>query len=400
MLPEVVSGAVQPTTLINPLSKVLERTDLVLGKTRSIETVEKTLSYSGLGGVSRTLSYDQLIVATEPEVDRSCESATDSEGVAHLSSVVDALQLKQCLLGSLIGRSAQWQTSERPLKVAIYGGGERGSALAMEVHALLEVLQTERSIARSVKVDVVVLEHEEERQNMSESLLKLRAKHFQKQNIRLADAKRIATLCSDSLRLLNGKAIAMDVVINLQTLDVLPAFQDVSSTPDEIRHSNLSYALAENVWLATYSVTLKKNAQRRLSLQLEQARLAAFNAWASSQSLKTKNLKAVNKSLYELYMGQHSVATWYGFALPGSLAWLFNRHRYLSTLPSLERKLRIIIDWALDIVFNSDTVGSLEYDYQLSDKQILRKVPSANSSTIDLVSSGSQNEYKPVDRAS
>ncbi len=399
MLPEVVSGAVQPTTLINPLSKVLERTHLVLGKTQTIDTMDKTLSFSGPGGASRTLSYDQLIVANEPEVDRSSESATDSEGVAHLSSVVDALQLKQQLLGFLIGRSGEWHTSVRPFKVAIYGGGERGSALAMEVHALLEMLKTERGIARSASVNVVILEHEEERRNMSETILRLRAKHFSKRKIKVVDAKRVATLCSDSLRLLNGKAIAMDVVINLQTRDVLPTFKDASNMPHEIRNSNLSFALSEKVWLASYSETLRKNPQRRLSLQLEQARLAAFNAWASSQSLKTKNLKTIKKSLYECYMGRYSVATWRGVALPSALGWLLNRHRYISTLPSLERKLRVVIDWALDVVFNNDTVGLLEYDYQLSVKQGLRKVPGTSSRNIDVVSSAAPDEYKPINRA-
>ena len=73
-------------------------------------------------------------------------------------------------------------------------------------------------------------------------------------------------------------------------------------------------------------------------------------------------------------MGRHTVASWRGIALPGAIGWVLNRRRYLSTLPSLERKLRILIDWALDFVFNNDTAGLLDYDYQLDRTDDLRSV--------------------------
>jgi len=103
--------------------------------------------------------------------------------------------------------------------------------------------------------------------------------------------------------------------------------------------------------------------------------MAAFNAWAASQSLQTSELKKVKKSLYECYMGRYSIATWRGIALPGALGWLLNRRRYLSTLPSMERKLRIMIDWSLDFIFNNDTSGFLEHDYQSRTQQMVSRVP-------------------------
>lgn len=380
MLPEVVSGAVQPTTLINPLSKILERTNIVLGDLRVINAAENRLSYAVPGGTVHDASYDELIIATPASANTECESATDSENIYHLDTIVDALELKQQLLNCALSLGFSGAAATSPvMKVAIYGGGERGSALAMEIHSLISILKTERRVPRAINVKVVLLESKDERVNMSESILKLRSKHFQRHAIKVVDASRIATLCADSVRLLNGKAVKMDVVINLQRQDIVPPFTPSDDSPELLHRTDLAYKEGSHIWMAVHSDNQHNNVQRRLSMQLEQARLAGFNAWANSQSLPVREVKKVSKSLYECYMGRHTVATWRGLALPGAVGWMLNRRRYLSTLPSLERKLRILIDWTLDFVFNHDTAGLLEYDYQLKGKQAIRAVPNAGN---------------------
>jgi len=62
-------------------------------------------------------------------------------------------------------------------------------------------------------------------------------------------------------------------------------------------------------------------------MRLEHAKLAGFNAWASSQSLPSNEIKPVDKSLYEFYMESYRVATWRGIALPSAVGWMLNRRR-------------------------------------------------------------------------
>ncbi|MDB4223512.1 FAD-dependent oxidoreductase [Granulosicoccus sp.] len=386
MLPEVVSGAVQATTLINPLSKVLERTNVVLGDVRSVDTKNKTLSYAIPGGTEQTASYDELIIAMPPAVDKSIESATVSQKIYHLNTIVDALELKQQLLNCLITHGIGGGDAMPPaLKVAIFGGGERGSALAMEVHSLVEILISERCIPRTLKVNVILIESVEEQMNMTKKILHMRSKHFRKHSIKVVDASRIATLCHDSVRLLNGKAVKMDVVVNLGTKDVMPQFSDIDAISEKLCQPDLAFHASSNIWMAVNTGTLRTNSQRRLSMQLEQAQLAGFNAWASSQALPTNKIRPAQKSLYECYMGRHTVATWRGIALPSAVGWMLNRRRYISTLPSLERKLRILIDWGLDFVFNHDTAGLLDYDYQLNQEKVLQSVPNRDKPVLTAI---------------
>ena len=178
MLPEMVSGAVQPNTLINSLTKLFERTQLVLGDIKSISAYKRTISFSKPGGVASTMTFDQLIVANGPEIYDGCESQTDGEGINYLHNVVDALELKQNLLKHYLTRRYQSGTESdpTPVKIAIYGGGERGAALAMEMHGLVESLKLERCIPRSVQSSVFLLESQEDRQNFSKTILRLRSK--------------------------------------------------------------------------------------------------------------------------------------------------------------------------------------------------------------------------------
>jgi NADH dehydrogenase len=50
------------------------------------------------------------------------------------------------------------------------------------------------------------------------------------------------------------------------------------------------------------------------------------------------------------------VAKILGFKFSGFIAWWLWRTIYLSKLPRLEKKLRVTLDWTLDLVFSKDLV--------------------------------------------
>jgi hypothetical protein len=50
------------------------------------------------------------------------------------------------------------------------------------------------------------------------------------------------------------------------------------------------------------------------------------------------------------------VANILGFKFSGFIAWWLWRTIYLSKLPRMEKKLRVTLDWTLDLVFSKDVV--------------------------------------------
>src|SRR5262249_33682168 len=51
-----------------------------------------------------------------------------------------------------------------------------------------------------------------------------------------------------------------------------------------------------------------------------------------------------------------------GFRFSGLVAWFLWRGIYLAKLPSLERKVRVLVDWVVELFFPHDIVQTLEFD--------------------------------------
>jgi NADH dehydrogenase len=48
------------------------------------------------------------------------------------------------------------------------------------------------------------------------------------------------------------------------------------------------------------------------------------------------------------------VATIFGINMSGFLAWFLWRNVYLSKIPNLEKRVRVLLDWTIDLFFDRD----------------------------------------------
>jgi len=51
-----------------------------------------------------------------------------------------------------------------------------------------------------------------------------------------------------------------------------------------------------------------------------------------------------------------------GFRFSGLFAWFLWRGIYLAKLPSLERKVRVLVDWIVELFFPRDIVQTIDFD--------------------------------------
>jgi NADH dehydrogenase len=60
------------------------------------------------------------------------------------------------------------------------------------------------------------------------------------------------------------------------------------------------------------------------------------------------------------------VAFIYGMKIKGLLAWFLHRSYHLSRIPSLNRKVRVVIDWTLALFFKREVVslGQLQEPFE------------------------------------
>jgi NADH dehydrogenase len=85
---------------------------------------------------------------------------------------------------------------------------------------------------------------------------------------------------------------------------------------------------------------------------------------------------------------QRAVATVFGVRFSGFIAWLMWRGAYLLMLPRLDRKVRVLLQWLLDICFSRDTVQLLTAQSVLSGRagELMQSARAADSA--DTVETG------------
>jgi NADH:ubiquinone reductase (H+-translocating) len=89
---------------------------------------------------------------------------------------------------------------------------------------------------------------------------------------------------------------------------------------------------------------------------IRQAAVLANNIAAAMRGQAPKPFKFKIIGLLATIGRRHGVAEIFGWQFSGYIAWLLWRTIYLGKLPGLQKKVRIAIDWTLDLIFSKDLV--------------------------------------------
>jgi NADH dehydrogenase len=115
---------------------------------------------------------------------------------------------------------------------------------------------------------------------------------------------------------------------------------------------------------------------------LRQGRVAAQNVMASIRGGKRRPFVFSTLGQLAAIGRRTGVASVFGFKFSGFVAWWMWRTIYLSKLPRFEKKLRVALDWTLDLIFTKDLVQfTTERAATMSHKEDERKRKPIESQT-------------------
>ena len=83
------------------------------------------------------------------------------------------------------------------------------------------------------------------------------------------------------------------------------------------------------------------------------------------------------------YAPEDPMARIFGINFSGFLAWFLWRGIYWSKLPRLEKKVRVAIDWALDVFFSKDFVQYLDQPSQVISREKVEHESSTDAAQED-----------------
>ncbi len=388
MLAEVAGSSLEPTHISTPLRTSLRRTRFVRGRVTEIDqerrrvvlTVDEGGRGNGMKAESRReLYYDHLVLALG-----AMSNYLGLQNVEKLAfdfkSLIDAMRIRNHVIDMFERADHETDPTKREsmLTFVVAGGGFAGVELAGALNDFARGMLADYPNLSTSEVRIIVV-HPRDRilPELSESLagyalerMTARGVTF-KLNARLADARPGLVLLKPEEEIRCQTLVWTAGTTPNPLLKTLPVEHDrrgavvVDSTLSVPGHAGL-WALGDCAAI-TDSKT-GKPCPPTAQFALREATTLANNIYAS---MNGKPLKQFHfESLGGLcVVGHHTACA--ELAVPlfrhkkllfsGLLAWLMWRGIYLSKLPGLDRKARVLIDWIIELFFPRDIVQTIDF---------------------------------------
>lgn len=367
MLAEVASSAVQAQHISTPVRAACPHTTHVRGTVEAIDPESATIRVlPGPDLPPKTLAYDHLILALG-----SIPAYHGLPGMGghsfSLKSLEDATRLRNHVLATLERADVETNPADkaRQLTFVVIGGGFAGAEIIAEIFDLVHgVLHYFPWIDTEDLRFVLVHSRDRILPELGPRLGGYSLRKLQARGIEFALGQRAAAADESSLTLDSGERIETQTIIWTAGNRPHPLLESVSDKLDRrgavMADSKLRVEGAENIWAVgdCAHITDASGQAYPPTAQhaLREGKHAAENIVASVHNRRLKNFRYRTIGLLVALGHQTGAAEIMGIRFSGLLAWLLWRGLYLSKLPGLERKIRVSLDWILDLFFSRDIV--------------------------------------------
>jgi NADH dehydrogenase len=369
MLHEVAASDLDITHIVSPLRALLHRTNVIVGDVSDIDLPGRRVRVThGFDGHDHEVEFDQLLI--------TLGSTTNFHGLPGLAehaltmkTLGDAIHLRNRLISLLEEASTECGSEKADgLTVVVAGGGFAG----VETIAALNDFAREALVfyPRLRQQDVrMVLVHSGRHilPELGEDLGTYAARKLAVRGVEILTDERVQSVDPDGVTLQGGRRIASRVVVWTAGTSAHPLLERLPCQRD---HGRLvvDETLATPGWPGVWALgdcavvpdgRTGKPHPPTAQHALREARTAAANMVAAIDRRSPRRFSFRTVGQLAAIGRRTGVARIGGIKFSGFIAWWLWRTVYLSKLPRLEKKLRVAIDWTLDLIFAKDFVQFL-----------------------------------------
>jgi len=375
-LPEAAAGNISPRHSVVPLRRELQRCYVLSGEVTRVEHARKVATVQPLVGPPREIGYDHLVLAPG-SVSRTLPIPGLRENAVGFKTIGEAIFLRNHVLEQLdvAATTDDPATRARALTFVFVGGGYAG----------IEALAEMEDMARDALRYYPELKQEEMHWVLVEATQRILPEvdpdmgaYTVRQLLKRQLDIRLGTLlesCVDGVvKLSDGDSFAADTIVwtagvkphpLIAATDLprdakgritcLPTLQVVA--PDgsivEGAWSAGDCAAVPDLTAAEPGTLCSPSAQHAVRQAVRLAdNIRAVLRDRPPVAYRHKHVGSVAS------LGLHKgVAQVYGIKLKGVVAWFMHRTYHLSRIPSLNRKIRVVIDWTLALVLKREVVS-------------------------------------------
>ena len=368
LLPEVPSGSIQPKHIVFPLRAVLRKTIVRQAQVWKVDVAAKTVTarHCHACGIN-TVPFDHLVLALG-SVPNFFNLAGVQQHARTIKSLADATALHAHVIDKLEHADLESDSEARRelLTFVVAGGGFAG------VETLAELNDFVRGAGRfypSIQPSEIrmVLVHSGQRilPEVSASLSQYALKKLRSRGIEVCLESRLLDYDGRQISLANGELIPSRTLIwaagtstspILDKIDV-PRLKNGKVEVDAtlaVKDSPGVWALGDSA--AVPDLVCGNMCPPTAQHALRQGKLLARNIAAVLAGNPPQPFRYKPQGLLAGLGRRAAVAEIFGLKFSGFLAWWLWRTIYLMKLPSFERKVRVALDWTLDLFFPRDIV--------------------------------------------
>jgi NADH dehydrogenase len=390
MLAEVAASSLEPTHISTPLRTSLRRTDVVRGHVAAINLERRCIQLAsesdipagrpsaGATPAGHELAFDHLVLALGSVSNYLGMDAVQAEAF-DFKSLADAMRIRNHVIDLFerADREPDPEVRQALLTIVVAGGGFAGAELAGGLNDFARGMLADYPHIPTAELRVVLV-HSRDRilPELSAPLaayalerMAARGVSF-KLNTRVAGARRGVVVLQPAEELRSETLVWTAGTVPNPLLQTLPIARDkrgavlVEPTLAVPSHAGL-WALGDcaAVTDGKTGVVCPPTAQ----FALREAKTLAHNLYASvhGQPLTPFHFASLGSLCV---VGHHTacaelVVPFSGgrvLRFSGLLAWLMWRGIYLAKLPGLERKVRVLVDWVIELFFPRDIVQTID----------------------------------------
>ncbi|MFT4901369.1 MAG: NADH dehydrogenase [Lentimonas sp.] len=368
MLPEVASASLSPRHVINPIRHLCKGLEVYKATVEAVDIKNKQLTIRpGPFSPPIIIRFKHLVVALGAKVDLSRVPGM-AEHAYLMQNVGDAMKLRATVLArfeeaNLVTDSVR---RRRLLSFVVVGGGYSGVETAGQI---LDLFHSINKYYSNVSADdfSVSLIHSRDHllPTLSVKLGKYAERKLAQRGLQIQLNRRVKALTANQVFLDDGTQIETNTVVSTVGNAPHPIVKQlIADTGVESVHGRIK--TTETLQVVGYDWLWAAGDCAAVPMQNGEICTSTAQFAMRQGALLGKNLNAflraepvkpfTFKGLGELAAIGHmtAVAEIMGLRFSGFIAWWMWRSIYLAKLPGLDRKLRVMIDWTLDLFFPRD----------------------------------------------
>jgi NADH dehydrogenase len=379
MLAEVAGSSLEPSHITTPLRSSLHYAQFIRGRVERVDFAARRVSLESAPGEgqSQEIPYDHLVLALG--------SVSNYLGMSNLEklsfnfkSLLDAIRVRNHVIEMFERADRELDAAKRMpiLTFVIAGGGFAGVELAGALNDFARGILADYPNLRPKEVRVILV-HSRERilPELSESLARYAQARMEARGVTFRLNTRLTGAQPGVVILRDGEIPAQTLVWTAGTapnplLQLFPVEKDKRGAV--IVDHTLAVPGQPGVWAlgdcaAVQDAKTGNACPPTAQFALREAEILARNIEAQLKGLPPRKFHF--DSLGSLCVVGHQTACaelTVPFArnrrlrFSGLLAWFMWRGIYLSKLPGVERKIRVLMDWTIELFFPRDIVQTID----------------------------------------